>query len=178
MTETRRNVFRGKVIAVNVETAQFPNGKQATLEIVHHPGGAAAIAIDVGGRVCLIRQYRHAAGAWIWELPAGRIEPGEAPRTTAERELGEEAGVRAARWESLGHLLSSPGVLDEMIHLYLARDLTHVDPNTEEHELLEVHWLPFAAACDLAFSNQIVDAKTIIGLLRAQAVLACQGAPE
>lgn len=167
MTEAR-NVYRGRVLTVNVEAASLPNGKVAQFEIVRHPGGAAVVAIDDHGRVCLLRQYRHAAGAWLWELPAGRLEAGEAPAATAARELEEEAGVRAERWDELGYLLSSPGVCDEAIHLFLARGLTHVEPNTEEHELLEVHWVPFSSACDFAYGDQITDAKTIVALLRAE----------
>ena len=85
--ENVRTVFRGRVITVNVETVRLPNGHVTDLEIIHHPGGAAVVAIDAAGRVCLIRQFRHAAGGWIWELPAGKLEPQEPPLETARREL-------------------------------------------------------------------------------------------
>jgi ADP-ribose pyrophosphatase len=141
------------------------------LEIVRHPGGAAAVALDADGQVCLLRQYRHVAGGWIWELPAGKLDDGEAPRSAAERELAEEAGVAAERWEDLGSELSSPGIFSEVIHLYLARDLRPVEPNTEEHEVLEVHWIPMAQALEWAQTGEIRDAKTVVGLFRAAARL-------
>jgi 8-oxo-dGTP pyrophosphatase MutT (NUDIX family) len=171
MTERVRVVFRGKVINVTHDQVELPNGAQAELEVVHHPGGAAAVALDVEGRVCLLRQYRHAAGGWIWELPAGKLEPQEPPETTALRELEEEAGQRAQRWQSLGYILSSPGVFDEKIYLYLARELSEIPINHEEHESIEVHWLPFAQALGMAQSGEIMDGKTVIGLFRAAAAV-------
>src|ERR1044071_6203458 len=105
--EKRSTYFRGRVITVTVDDVILPNGHRAQLELVHHPGGAAVVAIDETGRVCLLRQYRHAAGDWIWELPAGKLEPGEPPLGTAQRELIEEAGLHAREWASLGRLLSS-----------------------------------------------------------------------
>ena len=167
-----RTVYRGKIVDVSLDQVDLPNGRRAELEIVHHPGGSAAVALDADGRVCMLRQYRHAAGGWIWELPAGKLEPNEPPQSTAIRELEEEAGRRAARWDSLGRLLSSPGVFDEVIHLYLARDLTVVATGHEPHESIEVHWLPFAQALHMAQSGEILDGKSVAGLCRAQALLA------
>jgi ADP-ribose pyrophosphatase len=160
-------VYRGLVVDVVREQVRLPNGRQAELEIIRHPGGAAAVALDAQGRVCLLRQYRHAAGGWIWELPAGRLEPGELPEATARRELAEEAGRRAAHWESLGWMLSSPGVFTEVIHLYRARELEEVAPGHEEHELIEAHWIAFDEALAMAARGEINDAKTIVGLFRA-----------
>src|SRR5580704_12012961 len=108
--EKQRTVFQGRVITVNVETVRLPNGHVSELEIIHHPGGAAAVALDTAGRVCLLRQYRHAAGGWIWELPAGKLEPHEPPAETVRRELIEEAGTSAHSWYPLGAYVSSPGV--------------------------------------------------------------------
>ncbi len=167
-----QEIYRGKVVRLCLEQVELPNGRRADLEIVHHPGGAAAVALDADGRVCLLRQFRHAAGGWIWELPAGKLEANEPPQATALRELEEEAGQRAARCQSLGRLLSSPGVFDEVIHLYLARELTEVALNHEPHESIEVHWLPLAQALSMARNGEILDAKTIVGLFRAQALLA------
>jgi ADP-ribose pyrophosphatase YjhB (NUDIX family) len=85
--------FTGRIIRVTTDEVVLPNGHRTVLEIVHHPGGAVAVALDAGGRVCLLRQYRHAAGGWLWELPAGKLEPAEPPLGTAQRELAEEAGL-------------------------------------------------------------------------------------
>lgn len=168
MIKRVRDVFQGRIIRLTIETVELPNGAQAELEIVHHPGGAAVVALDTERRVCLLRQYRHAIGGWLWELPAGKLDPGEAPRTTAERELVEEAGVRAATWQELGRTISSPGIFTEVIHLYLAQDLTPVPAAAEEHEVFEVHWLPWKEALRMASDGEIEDAKTLAGLLRAQ----------
>jgi 8-oxo-dGTP pyrophosphatase MutT (NUDIX family) len=149
----------------------LPNGNLADYEIVHHPGGAAVVALDDDGRVCLLHQFRPAAGGWVWELPAGRLEPGEPPALTARRELVEEAGREAAEWQDLGPMLSSPGVFDERIHLYLAQRLAVVPLQHEPHEVLEVHWVDLSVALDRAMSGELVDSKTIVGLLRAAARL-------
>ena len=168
MIESVRNVFRGRVLTLNLERVQLPNGQVAELEIAHHPGGAAVVAIDAEGRVCLLRQFRHAAGGWLTELPAGKLDGGEPPLECARRELAEEAGVSARRWEKLGEFFSSPGVLTEVIHLFLARDLEPADASPEDHEVLEVTWGPLRDAVDLAASGRLQDAKSLIGLLWAR----------
>lgn len=168
MIENVHNVFRGRVLTLNLERVRLPNGQVAELEIAHHPGGAAVVAIDAEGRVCLLRQFRHAAGGWLTELPAGKLDGGEPPLDCARRELAEEAGVTARRWEKLGEFFSSPGVLTEVIHLFLARDLEPVDASPEDHEVLEVTWVPLWDAVHLASSGRLHDAKTVIGLLWAR----------
>lgn len=170
--QQRETVFRGQVITVNVEQVALPNGTTGRYEIVEHPGGAAVAAVDARRRVCLLRQYRPAARGWVWELPAGRLEPGEPPDVTARRELAEEAGCTAERWESLGSILSSPGVFAEVIHLYLARDLAAVPAQLEAHEVLEVHWVDLDDAVRRALSGELRDGKTLVGLLRAAAICA------
>ncbi|MCC7462985.1 MAG: NUDIX hydrolase [Gammaproteobacteria bacterium] len=166
-----RTVFRGRVITVNVETVRLPNDHVTDLEIIHHPGGAAVVALDAQQRVCLIRQFRHAAGGWIWELPAGKLEPHEPPLETARRELVEEAGAAAARWDPLGIYVSSPGVFTETVHLFLARGLSVAPTAHEASELIEVHWIDLEQACRDALAGTIVDGKTVVGLLRARAHL-------
>lgn len=166
-----QNIHAGRVVRLNIESVELPNGRVVDLEIVHHPGGAAIVALDAEQRVCLIRQFRHAAGGWIWELPAGKLEPGEPPLHTAQRELVEEAGWRGSSWLPLGTLLSSPGVFTEVIHLFLVRDLEPTTLAHEESELIEVHWLPLAEACRQALDGEINDAKTVTGLLRAMHML-------
>jgi 8-oxo-dGTP pyrophosphatase MutT (NUDIX family) len=102
MIEQITPIFSGRVLQLNVERVKLPNGSTADLEIAHHPGGAAIVAIDDQQRVCLLYQFRHAAGGWIWELPAGKIDNKEPPFDTAQRELTEEAGMTASNWQSLG----------------------------------------------------------------------------
>jgi len=173
MPPSRQTVqYQGRIIAVTTDEVLLPNGHQASLEVVHHPGGAVAVAIDAERRVCLLRQYRYVAGGWLWELPAGKLEPDEPPLETARRELTEEAGVRAAQWQSLGTYLSSPGVFSEVLHLFLATDLEPATAAHEPAEVIEVHWVPFRQACLWAESGAISDGKTAIGLLRARYVLA------
>ncbi len=165
--EKQTTHFRGRVITVTTDEVVLPNGHRAELEVVHHPGGAAAVALDTEDRVCLLRQYRYVAGGWIWELPAGKLEPHEPPLTTAQRELIEEAGVRADTWESLGSVLSSPGVFGEVLHLFFARKLHAVALSHEGAEVIEVHWVPFGEAHRWALDGTLRDAKTVIGLTRA-----------
>jgi ADP-ribose pyrophosphatase len=167
----QRVIHVGRVTQFNIETVRLPNGHVAELEIVHHPGGAAVVALDAAGRVCLLRQFRHAAGGWIEELPAGKLEPGEPPAVTADRELMEEAGVKASEWRSLGAYFSSPGVFTEIVHLFLAQNLTFMDSRHEPGESIEIHWVDFHAACQRAAQGDLNDGKTALGLLRAQALL-------
>jgi len=160
-------VYTGRIIQVNVEQVRLPNGHVATLDMVHHPGGAAAVALDDAGRVCLVRQYRHAANGYIWEFPAGKIDDQEPPLQTAQRELEEEAGRRAREWRSLGEYLSSPGFLTEVVHLFLATGLSEVEHRLEASEVLEAHWLPFERVMQMAHSGELRDGKTLAALLRA-----------
>ena len=125
------------------------------------------MALDHQDQVCLLRQYRHAGGGWIWELPAGLLEDNEPPHTTAARELVEEAGLQANRWDTLGKTLVTPGYSDEVIYLYLARELARVPAQPEEHELFEVHWIPFDQALEQVHDGTILDAKTMLGLTLA-----------
>lgn len=167
MLLTLNQIYSGRVIRVNLERVQLPNGNVADLEIIHHPGGAAVVAIDTQDRVCLLRQFRHAAQGWIWELPAGKIDNREPPFDTVQRELREEAGCAASHWQSLGRYFSSPGVFTEVIHLYFASELTAVEAQLEEHEVLEVHWKPFDEALEMARAGEIEDGKTLVGLFKA-----------
>ncbi|MEA3410623.1 MAG: NUDIX hydrolase [Pseudomonadota bacterium] len=164
-------LYSGKVIEVRLETVTFPDGRSFPLEVVRHPGGAAVVALDGEGRVCLVHQYRHVTDGFMWELPAGRRTPGEDPANTVKRELREEGGAEARSWESLGSLASSPGVFSEIIFLFLARDLTLVGRELEDEEFMETHWVPLEEALAWAADGRISDAKTLAGLFRAREAL-------
>jgi ADP-ribose pyrophosphatase len=170
MPPRSRQVYSGRIVSLSVDEVKLPNGEEIELEIVRHPGGAAVVALDGQGRVCLLRHYRHAAGGWLWELPAGKRDAAEPPGETARRELAEEAGMAAREWQGLGRVVSSPGVFTEVVHLYLARELTPVAAAREHGEDFETHWVALAEAVSRALSGDIVDGKTVIGLLRAAAV--------
>jgi 8-oxo-dGTP pyrophosphatase MutT (NUDIX family) len=165
----RKEIYDGRVIRVSIDTVDLPNGMRVPLEIVRHPGGAVAVAIDADNRVCVLRQYRHAAGGYVHELPAGKLEAGEPPEVTVKRELAEEAAVSAGQWESLGACFSSPGVFTEVIHLYLATELVPAKAAPESAEVFQVEWWPLEQAVEKALNGELTDGKTIIGILRAAA---------
>src|ERR1700688_1826995 len=138
------HIHSGRIIDVSTERLRYGNGREYHLDFVRHPGAAAAVAVDGAGRVCLVRQYRHGVADFLWEIPAGNLDTGEAPQACAARELAEETGVTARRWISLGQYLPAPGIFTEVIHLYLARDLTVGTPAPDADEELEIQWLPMA----------------------------------
>lgn len=158
--------FQGRVIDVITEQVTLPNGHEMEMELVRHPGGAASVALDDQRQVCLIHQYRHAVDQWLWELPAGKLDPPEVAIQAAQRELEEEAGLQARHWCELGVMYSSPGVYTERVYLYLATGLTRVTAQPHVDEVFELHWLPFEEALEWAQTGKISDAKTVIGLCR------------
>ncbi|HEX5106734.1 MAG TPA: NUDIX hydrolase [Pirellulaceae bacterium] len=147
------------------EIQTTPGGKTKTREIVRHPGACVIVPLLDDGRVCLIRNYRIAVGQTLIELPAGTLEPPEPPHVTAERELIEETGYRAAKIGLLHAFYLSPGILDEKMHLYLATGLTSGETAREEGEEIENWLVPWDEAVGMIFGGQIQDAKTIVGLL-------------
>jgi ADP-ribose pyrophosphatase len=169
----RREIYEGRIVNLRVERVRLPNGTEVDLELMHHPGAAAVVAVDDAGRVALIRQYRYAAGGYIWELPAGVLAAGEAPEECAARELREEAGFDAAQLRLLGAILTTPGFCDERIHLFLARGLTAVGHAREADEVIaELRQVPLPEALAMIRDGAIVDAKTVAGLHLAAATLA------
>lgn len=162
-----QTVYRGRIVNLDLETVRLPNGAQVTLEVVHHSGAAAVVPLFPDGRVVLIFQYRHAAGGYIWEIPAGRLEPGEPPEACAQRELAEEVGYKAGRLEKLGSILTTPGFCDETIHLFLARDLDPCPVNHEADEVLEIHEKTLTEALAMVGRGEIRDAKTLVALQSA-----------
>ena len=168
-----RPIHEGRLIRLDQETATLPDGREVELDIVHHPGGAVIAALNDGLDVCLLRQFRHAAGGTIWELPAGCIdEDDDSPLATARRELEEEAGLVADDWRELGSIFTSPGFCDEVLYLFLARELRATRTEHEEDELIEVRWVSFDEALRMVMDNDIRDAKTVAALLKAKEILA------
>ena len=162
-------IYQGRLITLSTEKAQLPNGHSLDLEIVRHPGGAVVVALNQEDQVCLLRQFRYTVNeSRLWELPAGCIDTHDTtPLVTAQRELREEAGLSAGNWTELGRALPSPGFCDEVLHLYLARDLSEVDKQQQDDEIIEIRWLPLIQAIEMAAQGEIYDAKSVMGLFRA-----------
>ena len=171
-------VFDGPIFSLHRDTVAMPGGGDSVRDVVRHPGAVAIVALDDEDRVLLLRQYRHALGRYLWELPAGlRDADGEAPLATAKRELAEEAELAAGRWSLLATIHSSPGFSDELVLIYLAEDLTAADrPEgfTVEHEEADMtlERVPLADAVQRVFDGDIRNASAVAGLLAAAQVRA------
>lgn len=159
-----RNIYTGKVVTLNVDTVQLPNGVTIDLETIRHPGAAAVVPIKDDGTVVLIRQFRHAAGGFIYEIPAGKLSPGEEPLHCAARELEEEVGYRASSFELLSSIFTAPGFADEVIHVYKATGLTQGRQQLDRDEVLEIVEMPLEQAIRRIQDGTIRDGKTIVGL--------------
>ena len=162
-----RQIYKGAVVDLRLEEVSLPNQVTVTLEVVHHPGAAAIVAIDGGGMVTLIHQFRHAAGGFVWEIPAGTLARGEDPAACAARELREEAGLAAAEWVHLGSILTTPGFCDERIHLFLARQLRSTPQALDHDEVLTVSRIRLSEVLQMIRRGDIQDAKSIAGLHHA-----------
>ena len=158
---------RGFRVRVSSERVALPNGLTLVLDIVRHPGAAAVVPFLSDDEVLLIRQYRFAADGMILEVPAGKLDAGEAPAVCAGRELEEEAGQRAGRLEALGWIWTTPGFTDEKIHLFAAFGLEAVPPRPDDGEIIEVLPTPLDRALELVWRGEINDAKSAVALLRA-----------
>jgi ADP-ribose pyrophosphatase len=159
---------RGRVIEVSTEVLRYSNGREHEIDFVRHPGASAVVAVDHAGRVCMVRQYRHGICDFMWEIPAGKLDRGEAPAICAVRELAEETGVTARSWLSMGVYLPAPGIFTEVIHLYLARDLDVGVAAPDVDEELELQWLPLGDAVGQVQRGEWNDGKTAMALMRAQ----------
>jgi ADP-ribose pyrophosphatase len=164
-----QRVYSGRVLDLDVDTVRFPDGSVGELEMIRHSGASAVVPVVAGTaadpEILLIRQFRHAADGPIWEVPAGRLDPGETPAACAHRELAEEAGFRAGRLERLTTIFTTPGFTDERIHLFVARDLVPTPHHREPDEFIETHQLPLTRALEMIRSGEIIDGKTAISLL-------------
>jgi ADP-ribose pyrophosphatase len=157
-------VKKGRVFDIYAENITLPNGINMDMEIIRHPGAAAIVPIMDDDTVLLLKQYRHAAGGFIWEIPAGTLDPGEDARQCANRELTEETGYTAQYFEKLTEIIPLPAYSDERIHLFLATGLTQAAQKLDEDELLFVHRVGMHRTMEMIAKGEIQDAKTIIGL--------------
>ncbi len=163
--------YQGKLLRFRLDTALLPDGSQAGREVIEHPGGVGVVAVTDEGEVLLVRQFRYPYGDILTEIPAGKRDPGETPEQTGRRELAEETGYEAGSFVYLGQVYPTPGYCDEIIHLFLATDLTAGDTHPDGDEFLEVEHRPLALAVQQVLAGEFPDAKTQIGLLKAYYLL-------
>jgi ADP-ribose pyrophosphatase len=167
-----QRIYTGRVINLDVDKVEFPDGSVGELEMVRHPGASAVLPFlsDPRGedpQILLILQYRYAADAFIYEVPAGRLEPGETPESCAHRELLEETGCTAQRVERMTTVYTTPGFTDERIHLFLATGITRGEHQREADEFVENKVMPLSQALEMIERGEIVDGKTAIALMYA-----------
>ena len=163
---------QGVLLRVTLDEVELANGRHSYREVAHHVGGVTVLPLDRDGSVCCVRQFRYPFGCELLEVPAGKLEPGEDPALCAARELSEETGLTAGRLVDLGKMYPSPGFSDEVLHLYLALDLTQGAAHPDENELLATETHSLAELADMVLSGEIVDAKTALAVLKTQAWLA------
>lgn len=172
-----RRVYTGRVINLDVDVVEFPDGNTGELEIFRHPGASAVVPFlsDPAGpdpQLLLIKQYRYAADGYMYEIPAGRLDPGEKPETCAHRELREETGCTATSMQHLYTMYTTPGFTDERIHIFLATGLEQGDAAREADEFLTVETVPLSRALEMIKSGEIEDGKTALGILYAAGFVA------
>ena len=175
-TLASRRVYEGRVLNLDIDEVRFPDGSTGSLELIRHSGAAAVVPfldpLDAPDpRILLLRQYRYAADRFLYEIPAGRLEPGEAPVDCARRELLEEAGCTAATIQSLGGVFTTPGFTDEFIHLFVASGLTRGDAAPERDEFIQQESHTTSGSLRMIEQGEIVDGKTIIALLIADRLI-------
>ena len=165
-----REVYQCSLFRVTEDRASDARtGFKIKRSIVRHPGSAVIMAVDDRRRILLVRQYRLPAGRYMWELPAGRLDPGENALQAAKRELIEETGYRAKRWTKLATFFVSPGFVDERMMIYLAEELAAGAATPMEDERIETHWFPERAVAQMIDAGKIDDAKTMVGFYRWRA---------
>lgn len=167
-----RRIYTGKVLNLDIDRVRFPDGSVGELEMIRHSGASAVVPFlsDPAGadpQLLLIKQYRYAANGFLYELPAGRLDPGEAPVDCARRELREETGCSAEQLDFLYTMYTTPGFTDERIHLFMASGLTHGETGHEADEFLTLETVPLSHALEMIRDGVIQDAKTALGILFA-----------
>jgi ADP-ribose pyrophosphatase len=165
-------IHTGRIIKLDVDRVRYPDGSEADVEIVRHPGASAVVPFltDPEGddpQILLLRQYRYAAGGYVYEIPAGRLDPGEAPEACAVRELKEETGCSAKRFQPLFTMLTTPGFSDERIHLFMATDITRGEAAREADEFADVIMVRLSEALEMIERGDIPDGKTALAILFA-----------
>jgi len=168
---SRETVFHGTIVNVRNDIAEIHGGTHAGREVVEHPGGVCIVPVEPDGRFWCVRQFRYPFMEELIEFPAGKLERGEDPLECAVRELKEETGLTAGQIDYLGPMYPSPGYLDEIIHLYLARDLTQGEATPDEGEFLSVERIPGERLLAMVMQNEVPDAKTVVGLFKTKTYL-------
>lgn len=168
---SREDKYSGRILRVHVDTVRMPDGSTAVREVADHPGGVAVVALDENENVILVEQYRYVFGECLLEIPAGKLEPGEDPYAAALRELQEETGATPGFFQPLGRLYASPGCYGEVLHLFLARNLTFGESHPDADEFLAVERVPLQDLLSRILKNEIPDAKTVAGVLKAKLYL-------
>jgi ADP-ribose pyrophosphatase len=169
-------IYTGRVLNLDADTVEFPDGSTGQLEMIRHPGASAVLPFlddpaDADPQVVLIRQFRHAADDFIYEIPAGRLDAGESPQSCAVRELAEETGYTAARYDPLLTIFTTPGFTDERIHLFLATGLQPGAHQREADEFLELHRFRWSEVLELVKAGKIGDGKSLAAILFVQCFL-------
>jgi ADP-ribose diphosphatase len=175
-TLATRRVYAGRVLDLDVDLVEEPGGVRAEREVVRHRGSVAALPVHADGRLVLVRQYRHPVAEHVWELPAGRLDPGESPAAGARRELEEEVGLRPASLEPLSVFYTTPGFCDEVMHLFRASGLASVPPRPDEDERIEIGTFSLEEARAMIERGEVREAKTLVALLLEQQRRAERGA--
>lgn len=164
----RKHIYIGKVIEVFKDTVTLPNGNIAELDYIAHPGASAIVPITNDGKIILLKQYRHAASGYLYEIPAGKLDiQGENPLECAKRELQEETGYQAKEWKKLVTIQTTPGFCNEIIHIYLAKNLIEGKTAHEANEVIDIHYFTKEEIFKMMQEEKITDAKTLSGLFYA-----------
>lgn len=156
--------FTGRLLQVNIDTVTLPNGRETTRELIHHPGAVGIVPILDDGRMIFVKQYRYPVGTVLYEIPAGKLDPGEEPDVCAVRELSEETGYTAKTWQKLTSIVTTPGFTDEVIHLYAARGLEKYAQHTDEDEFIDIVALTPEQVKQMVLDGEIYDSKTLSAL--------------
>ena len=169
-------LYRGKIVNLRVDNAELPDGTTALREVIEHPGGVCVAALTEKEELLFVEQFRYPYMETVLELPAGKLEYGEDPFEAGKRELLEETGAAAKNYRDLGKLYPTPGYCGEIIHMYLAENLTFSEQHLDEDEFLEVRRIPLAEAFQMVMRNEIRDSKTQVGILKTYHLVKGQAA--